>query len=102
AFVTIADRASLHLTTAMTLESWVNPTTVTSAWRDVIYKGNDNYYLAATTTNSSRPAGGGTYSGANLNLYGPSKLTTNSWTHLAFTYDGTTLRFYVNGTQVST
>ena len=34
----------------MTLEAWVNPTTVTTAWRDVIYKGNDNYYLMATST----------------------------------------------------
>jgi hypothetical protein len=28
----------------MTLEAWVNPTTLSSAWRDVIYKGNDKYY----------------------------------------------------------
>src|SRR6185503_7194190 len=34
--VTIADAASLHLTSAMTLEAWVNPTTVNSNWRDVI------------------------------------------------------------------
>ena len=43
--MTINDSASLHLTTGMTLEAWVNPTTVSSAWRDVIYKGDDNYYL---------------------------------------------------------
>ncbi len=29
----------------MTLEAWVYPTSVSSAWRDVIYKGNNNYYL---------------------------------------------------------
>ena len=32
----------------MTLEAWVNPDATTSKWRDVIYKGNDNYYLEAT------------------------------------------------------
>ncbi len=47
--VTIPDSASLHLTRAMTLEAWVNPTTVSNAWRDVIEKGNDNYYLSATS-----------------------------------------------------
>ena len=26
----------------------------------------------------------------------------NAWTHIAFTYDGTTQRLYVNGTQVAT
>ena len=54
----MADANSLHLTTGMTLEAWVNPTTVSNAWRDVIYKGNDNYYLSATSSNSARPAGG--------------------------------------------
>ncbi len=51
AAVTINDSASLKLTSAMTLEAWVNPSTVTSAWRDVIYKGNDNYYLEGTSNN---------------------------------------------------
>jgi chitodextrinase len=45
ALVTIADTPALRLTTGMTLEAWVNPSVLTSTWRDVIYKGNDNYYL---------------------------------------------------------
>jgi len=53
--VTIPDSASLRLTRAMTLEAWVNPTTVSNAWRDVIMKGNDNYYLAATSISRSWP-----------------------------------------------
>ena len=36
----------------MTLEAWVYPTAITSEWRDVIFKGSDNYYLEATTTNA--------------------------------------------------
>src|SRR5438132_6739364 len=63
--VDINDAASLHLTTAMTLEAWVNPSAVSSAWRDLVYKGNDNYYLMAATDHSSLPGGGiiaaGTY-----------------------------------------
>ena len=54
----VPDAASLHLSTGMTLEAWVDPATVTSAWRDVIYKGNDNYYLEAPRRRASEPAGG--------------------------------------------
>jgi chitodextrinase len=101
ALVAIADAAVLHLTTGMTLEAWVNSTSVTNKWRDVIYKGNDNYFLEGTSTNSSRPAGGGTWGSTTAEIYGTAALTTNAWTHLAFTYDGYNLRLYVNGVQAS-
>jgi len=96
--VTVNDSPSLRLTSAMTLEAWVYPTTVNGAWRDVIYKGNDNYYLEASSPNSGRSAAGGTY--LSSPLYGPT-LPLNTWSHLALTYDRVTLRLYVNGTQVA-
>jgi hypothetical protein len=99
--VTIPNAAALQLTTAMTLEAWVNPAKVTSAWRDVIYKGNDNYYLEGTSPTKSTPLVGGTFGGGNTNLYGTAALTPKTWAHLAATYDGSTLRVYVNGTLAS-
>jgi concanavalin A-like lectin/glucanase superfamily protein/centrosomal CEP192-like protein len=85
----------------MTLEAWVNPAVVSSAWRDIIEKGNDNYYLMGTTTLSSAPGGGGTFGGATVTAASTIGLPASTWTHIATTYDGATLRLYINGVQVS-
>ena len=102
ALVTINDAASLHLSTAMTLEAWVSASTVNAIYRDVIYKGNDAYYLEGTSTKSAFPSGGGTFGTASGEVFGTAKLTANTWTHLATTYDGANLRMYVNGKLVAT
>ena len=101
ALVSIPSAASLQLSTGMTLEAWVNPSTVNSAWRDVIYKGNDNFYLEATSDHSSHPDAGMIAGGSYADAFGTAALTANTWSYLTETYDGSTLRLYVNGTQVA-
>ena len=121
ALVTIQDAASLHLTTGMTLEAWVNPfaippanciPTSTCYWMDVIHKDSDRYYIEASSNQNGEPEAGGifvrpwtflhfrTRSGKHV-VFGPSALPLNTWTHLAFTYDSAMIRFYVNGVLVA-
>ncbi len=75
AFVNVPHSASLNLTTTMTLEAWVKPSKVTSAWRDVVYKGNDIYYLEATSPTSQRPAGGLSLGSAPTETFGTTALS---------------------------
>jgi fibronectin type 3 domain-containing protein len=100
--VDVPDSTSLHLATGMTLEAWVNPASPQTKWQDVIYKGNDNYYLEGSSTNGGAPAGGGTFGGAGATAFGGGALPAGTWTYLAATYDGSNIRVYVNGTLMGT
>jgi fibronectin type 3 domain-containing protein len=102
--ITINDSPSLHLSSGMTLEAWVSPTSVPTSWEDVIYKENDIYFLeAGSSVSNHSPAAGATFqSNGDQFLAGTSALKSNTWTHLAATFDGANLILYVNGTQSAT
>ncbi|HEX2971031.1 MAG TPA: Ig-like domain-containing protein, partial [Tepidisphaeraceae bacterium] len=100
-WVTIADNASLRLTSRLTLEAWVKPSSRTG-WQTVFMKerpGSFSYALYSSD-DTSRPPAAYINTGGDFKTVGMSALPLNSWTHLAATYDGFSFKLYVNGTQV--
>jgi hypothetical protein len=100
--VTIADSKSLDLTTAATVEAWVRPTALGSTWRTVLVKERPaqlSYALYAG--NGSGKPSGHVFTISDRSTAGASALTLKRWAHLATTWDGRTLRLYVNGVQVA-
>jgi hypothetical protein len=102
-YVQVPDSASLDLTTGMTLEAWLRPSALGTAWRTVLFKtqtGGMVYSLYANQ-DTTRPIGQVNIAGE-TNAVGSAALALNAWSHLAATFDGSALRLYVNGSLVST
>ncbi len=102
--VNIADAASLRLTTAMTLEAWVNPSAAGNVWRTVVMKevAGDLAYSLYANEDVNVPAAYVRIGTTSPRAGGASVVPLNTWTHLAATYGAGSLRLYVNGTLVST
>ena len=105
-YATVADDTTLDLTNQLTLASWIKPEQY--ATQDIIKKaaqGSTNGYeltLATTKTDASsqrvffrinQATNGDTYR-INATTEYP---IDGSWMHAAATYDGTTMKLYING-----
>ncbi len=101
--VNINHSASLNLTSAFTLEAWVRPANV-GGWRNILMKeitGNQSYSLYATD-GPNGPAASYATVNSEVSARGGGTLPLNTWTHVASTFGGGSLKLYVNGVLVNT
>ncbi len=105
--ITVPDNANQNGGSNLTIEAWINPTTLPHG--GTIFQkrtsGNVGGYLLETTQPSGNGASNGLQfvimiGGVYQTLNPAGILTTNVWQHVAATYDGAFMRIYVNGVEV--
>ncbi len=102
--VNIPESSSLDLTTGMTLEAWVYPTSSLSGWDTIVIKESASglIYVLFANGDGNTPYSYITLGSTTNGTSGNARLPVNTWSHLASTYDGSTVRLFLNGTQVKT
>jgi hypothetical protein len=104
AHIRIPDSPSLHFTNAMSIEGWIYPTAVGGAYHDIFTKWDiipfrdQRCYGTGIVPNGTFaftlcPTGTTT----TIVIYSTNAVPANQWTHFVDTYDGSSIRIYLNG-----
>jgi hypothetical protein len=108
--VTVPDSSSLRLTTQLTIEAWINPHSTNEGDQAIVSKvgianGNNGYqlYLSQQNTLSGQFNSPGQNWPGNVIAYNySSAIVPNTWHHVAWTYDQSAMKLYLNGLPVAT
>ena len=100
-YVEVPDSASLDLSSQVTIAAWINPSSI-SVYNRIVAKSHTSdaapwtmYGLMFDDSNHARMEI--TTGGVQYVLNGQTIIPLNTWTFVAGTYDGSTMKLYVNG-----
>jgi len=97
-YVEVPDNSNLHIPQNITIEAWVNPST-SSSDRVILSKGNsfvgDGWHMMLRDNNTL--AVHARYGTAWEITETTDAITTGTWHHVAYTYDGSQAKLYIDG-----
>lgn len=93
-YIEVSNDATLNPTTAITLEAWVRPGTVSGT--DPIVAKNGQYKLEVVNGTIVFTL---TIAATEEDLVTVDTIDTNEWSHIVATYDGADQRIYINGSE---
>jgi hypothetical protein len=91
--------ASLNITGNITIEAWIRTNSFFFFYNRIVEKDWTNSYYFGSGQNNNSISFGMDPNGnvANILETAPNLVTTQVWTHVAGSWDGSTLRIYING-----
>jgi len=107
-YTTIEDNTSLKPTTTITTEAWFNTTNSSTLYQRILSKTSGGGYQLSINENSACSSSNSLCFLVNINgtyysaTYPSSNLSNNTWYHVAGSYDGTTVRLFLNGSNIGT
>ncbi|PQJ80732.1 FG-GAP-like repeat-containing protein [Polaribacter porphyrae] len=99
-YITIPDNAAFDFSNGFSIEAWVRVTSFSG--NPVIfsqYASNQKAFATIVKTDGSIENTISTDGSSDTYYTTANKITPHIWQHVAFTYDGTTMKFYINGTE---
>ena len=101
--ITVANDEKLNLVDNLTVEAWINPSNIDDSVEGnrIVEKGEDEQYGLFLTKYNEYGLLFKLYGTEITDHYSNTVPLLNQWSHIAVTYDGSQVRFYLNGSLVS-
>lgn len=103
--IEVSDSVSLDITSGITIEAWVNPTTIDADHRRIVIKShtdwNAPHYMYSLWVHQDG-LGFGFNDGTTRIYANKGSVSTGSWQYVAATYNGTLQEWYIDGSSVGT